>query len=155
MSLSMQDIEVISKMITEEAKQTREVFMLELRNVNRNVRDLNTTIKSHNGRLREAEVKMIQIDRDIDNVKRDGVIHELDCPLKTKVDALIQDKAIRVSVKHLAITIVTLIALILGAVFSALKISDHLTEQQFKKYYEIIQSDENEKDSVVGKPMVR
>ena len=145
----------IQEMISEEAEGTREVFMIHLAAVNKNIRDLNGTIKSHNGRLREAEIEMIEVRRDIVNVKHDGKVHELDCPLKSKVDDLIKDKAIRISAKHIVITFITLGALILSAVFTALKISDHLTEKQFEKYYEIIQSRENEKDSVVGKPMVR
>ena len=125
MPLSVKDINIISKMITEEADQTREVIMVHISNVNRNVRDLKGTIDRHNGRLKNCEEKIVLIEKE-------QLRHPQSCPINEKLELAgidirqLQDAdLVRKSVFSKIQKAITLIGSIIVILYTILKIIEY------------------------------
>ena len=125
MPLSVKDIDTISEMITEEGDKTREVLMLHISNVNRNVRHVQATVDKHNGRLAKCEGTIVTIEKEL-------ITHPMECPINKKLETaggdirVLQDAdLVRKSVFSKIQKAITLIGSIIVILYTILKIIEY------------------------------
>ncbi len=95
--------------------------------INKRLDVSNGRLATHDKQITDSLLERQQLHADIASAKTALII---DCPAKPRLDALEKAGIIRVGVKQFIVACVTLVAIIIGSVYSTIKITESFQKKQ-------------------------